>query len=246
MKNKYISTLLFCVFFSVTSWTQCYDELHTPFEQDSWLSCQTAANPNPERPNSHWIMYDLGWEYVLDSTHIWNRNAWGQSGLGVKDLAIDYSLNGTNWTALGTFEIERASASIKYEGVKGPNFNQTPVRYVLLTALNNWNGSGCVGFSEIKFHLDQTTSVDPDLEVANLSVVVSPNPVVVEVQLSFKAPQVPDRLVLYDLAGRQIEERTNLNSKNITLDMSDLAGGIYFAKAWFDGTLLTTKIVKVN
>ncbi|MEM8909885.1 MAG: T9SS type A sorting domain-containing protein [Bacteroidota bacterium] len=247
MQHKYI-------FLFVCSWfvglqqigAQCAEQTHTPFAQDSWLSCQMADSPNPERGFSHWILYDLGWEYTLDSTFIWNLNTWGQSGLGVKELAIDYSIDATNWTTLGTFEVARASASVKYEGTIGPSFEQTPARYVLLTALSNWEGSAaCVGFSEIRFNVSQTTSVDPDLNLA-LSMSVQPNPVRNLAQISMQAPQVPDRLALFDLSGKEIQVYQGLMSKNVELDMSQLAGGIYWVKAWFDQTVLTEKIVKVN
>jgi F5/8 type C domain. len=228
------------------SWGQCYENRHTPFAEDGWLSCQVSPSPNPDRPMSHWIMYDLGWEYVLDATHIWNYNAWANDGLGVKTLAVDYSLNGTDWTTLGTFTIEEAPASFKYEGIEGPSFDKVPARYVLLTAINSWNDAlGCVGFSEIRFDLDQSTSTEPNLE-EDLAIQVSPNPVIDEAQISFKAPRTPDRLVLYDLSGRKIMEQTNFNAMNVSLDMQDLVGGIYVVKAWFDKNLLSAKIVKVN
>ncbi|MEM9821444.1 MAG: T9SS type A sorting domain-containing protein [Bacteroidota bacterium] len=245
MKNKLYLLLVLVSIFHFNASGQCERNSHTPFEQDSWLSCQMSANPNPERPMSHWIMYDLGWEYVLDSTRIWNYNVWGNSGLGVKDLAIDYSSNGTNWTNLGTFTIEWASASYKYQGVAGPSFDKVPARYVLLTAIDSWEASTCVGFSEIRFNLDQSTSIAPDFN-EDLAMVVHPNPVLDEAQISFKANRTPDRMVLYDLSGRKIFEQKEINAMNVTVDMQTLVGGIYVIKAWFDDSLLSAKIVKVN
>ncbi|MEM9823559.1 MAG: hypothetical protein AAF985_20915, partial [Bacteroidota bacterium] len=42
---------------------------------NTWESCQSATNPNPERGEGHWIQYDFGSVYTLSSTRIWNANA---------------------------------------------------------------------------------------------------------------------------------------------------------------------------
>ncbi len=119
--------------------------------ENAWESCTPQAHPTSGRGTSHWIQYDLGKTYLLTESHVWNYNAAGATGKGFKDVVIDYSLDGTNWTQLGgVFQWQQASGTIGYEGIAGPNFNGVSARYILITALNNWNDDGlCTGLSKI-------------------------------------------------------------------------------------------------
>ena len=233
--------------FCVQGYSQCLDQPHTPYYEDGWLSCQMQDNPNEIRPVSHWIMYDLGWEYTLDSSYIWNYNSWGINDRGMKDVIIDYSLDGQNWMLLDTFEFEMASGSVKYEGFEGPDFGGVAARYVLLTALNNWGNEPCTGLSELKIYIGEpTTSVDPELEINTVGITVVPNPVQNKAEISILSEAIPERVALYDISGKVLQTKSNLNSKNVTMDLSGLPGGVYFVKAWVDDGLASTKLVKVN
>lgn len=246
MKNKYIFSIFFTLLFGTTSYAQCLDDTHTPFAKDSWVSCEVSANPNPERPSSHWIMYDFGYEYVLDSTHIWNLNTWSRKEAGIQEAVIDYSLDGVEWITLDTFVIEEAPASYKYQGVAGPSFDQTTARYVLITALSNWGDPDCVGLSEIRFSLGTPVSTEPELEIADALIRVLPNPVQDIANISIVSERLPERVGLYDLSGRLVQEQNTILSKNVQFNMKGLAGGIYFVKAWIGETVLTEKVVKVG
>ncbi len=120
---------------------------------NAWESCTPQAHPTSGRGTNHWIQYDLGKTYLLTESHIWNYNVAGATGNGFKDVVIDYSLDGTNWTQLGDMmQWTQATGAIGYEGFIGPNFNGISARYILITALNNWTGNGvCSGFSKITF-----------------------------------------------------------------------------------------------
>lgn len=124
-----------------------------PIEEASWVSCSTSANPNPARSgNQHWIKYDFGNIYKLQGTRIWNYNVLNQTNKGFKTVAIDYSLDGTTWTTLGSnYTWNQASGISDYSGFVGPNFNDIKARYVLISAINNWGDATCSGFSKITF-----------------------------------------------------------------------------------------------
>jgi len=120
---------------------------------DAWESCTPKVNPNTDRGTSHWIQYDFGQIYLLNESHIWNYNGDGATGKGFKDVVIDYSTDGTTWTQLGgIYEWNQATGVVGYEGFEGPNFNGITARYVLITALNNWDNGLCHGFSKIIFN----------------------------------------------------------------------------------------------
>lgn len=131
---------------------------HSTNPNSSWLSCEPTQSPNPERGLSHWIQYDFGAIYALDNADIWNYNGSGASAQGFKDVVIDYSLDGVNWSELGTFNWAQASGTSQYGGFNMAEFAGISARFVLLTALSNFDGSDCMGISEISF--DATTCPD--------------------------------------------------------------------------------------
>ncbi len=246
MKNKYFFALLITAFLGTSLYGQCLDDLHTPFAKDSWVSCEISANPNSARPASHWIMYDLGYEYVLDSTHIWNLNTWSRKEAGIQEAVIDYSLNGQEWFTLDTFVIDEAPASYKYQGVPGPSFDNTQARYVLITALSNWGDPECTGLSEIRFTLGTPVSTNPELEISETYLKVLPNPVQDVANISIVSEQMPERVSLFDLSGRLVAEQNAILSRNVRFNMRGLSAGIYFVKAWIGESVLTEKVVKVG
>lgn len=117
----------------------------------SWTSCQTRTNPNPVHGDSHWILYEFTENHYIDSSHIWNSNRNGESGSGIKDFIIDYSLDGQKWVALGSFTIPQASESDTYQGIIGPNFGNTYINKILITVLSTHDGGGCATIAEIIF-----------------------------------------------------------------------------------------------
>jgi type IX secretion system substrate protein/F5/8 type C domain-containing protein len=246
MKNKYLSIIILVFAFCLQGNAQCLEDTHTPFANDGWKSCTPSMNPNPAHPAGHWILYDLGYEYVLDSTYIWNYNAWGENDIGVQGAIFDYSLDGNTWSNLGTFFIEQASGSYKYQGVQGPDFEGVTARYVLVTAVSNWGNDDCTGLAEIKFFVTQTVGTEPELERMDNLMVVSPNPVEDIANVSIKSDLLPESVALYDLAGRLIEEKNTILSMNVSFQMKGLPGGIYFVKARVGEDVLTEKIVKVK
>lgn len=120
---------------------------------DSWLSCETTSNPNPNRNMGHWIMYDLKDLYQIYDTHIWNYNKENQTGKGFKDVVVDVSLDMVNWKHLGDYTWTEASGTTNYEGFEGDNYHGEIAKYVLITGLNNWSNDNCSGFSELKMNV---------------------------------------------------------------------------------------------
>jgi len=161
IKLKFI---LLTFFFSNYTLAQqdCYDNTHSVTVNDSWLSCNTSANPNLARGNTHWIMYDLGYIYNLTTTHFWNYNVAGQQGQGIKDCIIDYSTDGSNWVNATTFQLAQATGNSNYNGVSGPDLGGINARYILLTASSSW-GSSCAGLSEVRFDLGQQCAINPQI-----------------------------------------------------------------------------------
>lgn len=136
---------------------QCHTDAHTSYISDSWQSCNTSPSPNPARSNSHWILLDLGHVYQLGASHIWNYNVQGATNKGMKNIIIDYSTDGNNWSQATTTTVAQASGQVSYAGVTGPDLTGTTARYILISATDNWGHTSCAGLSEIKINVTPTT-----------------------------------------------------------------------------------------
>lgn len=145
---------IFLLFLNVSLYAQCLEGTHSTNPLDSWSSCETSVNPNPARGNSHWIQYDLGYLYQLSSAKIWNYNVFNETGKGFKNMTIDYSIDGNTWMNVGQLELPEASGNNNYTGFDGFDFGGVSARYVLLTAIDTWDGGNCAGLSEFKIDVN--------------------------------------------------------------------------------------------
>jgi len=121
---------------------------------DMWLSCSPSNNsPNPNRNGRHWIHYDLGDLYTIESMHVWNYNVPGQLSNGFNYVTVDYSEDGVNWIELGQYNWPQASGLANYPGFQGPSFNQELARYIQITSLTGT--TGCKGLGKVTFNIIQ-------------------------------------------------------------------------------------------
>jgi len=153
----WVSLLFICLLSNNRLHAQCNASTYSTSAKDSWLSCETSMNPNISRGNSHWLQYDLGYFYELGPTKFWNYNVTNLTGNGFKQVAIDYSLDGITWTEAGTFQLPEADGDSNYDGVAGVDLAGIQARYVLITAISNWNGEPCAGLSEVRFEINESS-----------------------------------------------------------------------------------------
>ncbi len=158
MKHFIPGTLCFC-FFHLHVMGQIYPDRHTTNATDGWISCDKSNNPNPTHGTSHWIRYDFGQNYSLHNIIFWNMNHPEYLTSGLKNVIIEYSTNGNNWTMLDTLTIPKAPGSGFYEGVRGPDLNGISARYLLITAMDN-HGGGCYGLSEIRVYTQANDAIE--------------------------------------------------------------------------------------
>ena len=128
------TAIVFAMFLCFNLSAQCSDNGN--YWNNSWVSCEISANPNPLRGDSHWLLYEFHETQFIDSTHIWNANRNGESNWGAKDVVIDYSEDGNAWIELGQYTFPKSNESSDYLGFTGPNFNGQKVEKILLTVLN--------------------------------------------------------------------------------------------------------------
>ena len=137
---------------------------------NNWLSCQVTDNPNPIRPRSHWIQYDLQVKHELYQTQVWNYNVSGATSQGFEMVAIDYSLDGSTWIEEGVYNWTQATGDSNYSGFPGPDFAGAEARYVLITSLDDTTtcrGIGKIAFTAIKCPYTGTPCNDEDPNTVN-------------------------------------------------------------------------------
>jgi hypothetical protein len=122
--------------------------LHSTLDKAMWVTSKTATFP-------HWIMYTFDKVYKLDQMWVWNYNMSLESvlGIGCKDVQIEYSLNGTDWTVLSeSTQFNRADSADNYAHNTTVDFAGVAAQYVKLTISSNWGGIlQQAGLSEVRF-----------------------------------------------------------------------------------------------
>ncbi len=120
---------------------------HSVEPADMWLSSATGPQPT-------WIQYEFDRTYILREMWVWNSNQVLESlfGLGAKDVTVEHSEDGVNWTSLGDFEFAQAHGSADYTHDTTVDLAGAMAKYVRLTTNSNWGGLlPQYGLSEVRF-----------------------------------------------------------------------------------------------
>lgn len=123
------------------------DGAHSTKTTDMWLS-------KSHSPGQAWVKYEFERAYKLHKMWVWNYNGTGAGTLyGIKDVTIEYSTDGADWTALGTYEIAKGSGEPKYAHNTTIGFEGKVARYVRITANSNHSNGALdqYGLSEVRF-----------------------------------------------------------------------------------------------
>ncbi len=230
---------------------QCFPDRHSTNWYDGWVSCELAESPNPDRWDSHWILYNFGEPYHLSKTQFWNTNDPERLDWGIRQFVVDYSLDGVSWQEWGQFELDEAWGSSTYEGQEGPDLTGIYAQYVLITALNN-HGGDCYGLAEVKILIDEnvaTEDVAPNSQWC-LSVNTFPNPFTTDATITMK--NNCSDLVTYhviDALGREVIGKKVLGTsgeERVRLNGVGLSPGIYFLVVTQGNQIQQYKIIKLK
>ena len=133
------------------------NDLHSTEETAMWRSSA--------EPLGAWIGYEFDKVYKLHEMWVWNANQMIESfvGFGFKDVTIEYSANGIDYTTLGTTaEFAQAPGEDGYAHNTTIDFGGVGARYVRLTANSAW---GAVmpqyGLSEVRFFYIPVSATKP-------------------------------------------------------------------------------------
>ena len=100
-----------------------------------------------------YIQYEFDRVYKLHEMLVWNYNSQFELllGFGLKDVAVEYSVDGEEWTVLGDFTFAQATARVTYAANTTVPFDGAPVKYVRLNVNSGWGMMGQFGLSEVRF-----------------------------------------------------------------------------------------------
>jgi hypothetical protein len=127
-----------------------------------WLS-------NNQPINEVTVTFNLGAEYNVSGTDIWNYNQqYGAPTLidrGVQSFTVLASSNDTNWSTIGTYTLNEAQAPFTAqndyysEPVQQISFSATDAQYIEFAINSDYGDSNNVGLSKVRF--EATTVPEP-------------------------------------------------------------------------------------
>jgi regulation of enolase protein 1 (concanavalin A-like superfamily) len=144
------------------------DGLHGTEGTTMWLSNVTGPSPA-------WIQYEFDQVYKLADLKVWNSNGQIESfmGFGAKTVKIEYSTDGTTWTALENVpEFAKAPGTVSYAANTMVSFGGVQAKYVKLTVSSSWGGLSVAGLSEVKFSAVPVRAFGPQPALAATGVSV--------------------------------------------------------------------------
>jgi len=118
---------------------------HSTSATDMWVGMPTAGPVN--------IQYEFDRVYKLHEMLVWNYNVEFELvlGFGFKDVTVEYSLDGAEWTVLGDVQFAQATAKSGYASNTTVDFAGVAAKYVRLTANSGFGAIPQFGLSEIRF-----------------------------------------------------------------------------------------------
>ena len=135
--------------------------LHGDVGNTMWLSDRTAVQPT-------WIEFAFDKVYRLHEMWVWNSNESLEPaiGLGLKDVTIEYSADGTAYVALGTtHEFAQGPGAPGYAHNTTVDLSGVTAKYIRLTANSNWGGFlSQYGLSEVRFFYIPVNAREPNPE----------------------------------------------------------------------------------
>jgi hypothetical protein len=121
---------------------------HVTDSDTMWLSDTPELDP--------WVMFEFDNLQKLDHMVIWNSNAPSERfvGWGIKDVNIEFSVDGVAWTSLAdATEISQAPGLDIYEEPQAVDLGLALAKYVRLNILSNWGGLlKQYGLAEVRFY----------------------------------------------------------------------------------------------
>jgi len=112
---------------------------------------------------SVYLQYEFDGVYKLHEMLVWNYNVQFEIllGFGMKDVTIEYSENGVDWTVLAETELAQATARADYTANTTVDFGGVAAQFVRITINSAWGTRPQYGLSEVRFMYIPATAREP-------------------------------------------------------------------------------------
>jgi len=119
---------------------------HSLASTDMWLGSPSGDDPMV-------IQYEFDGVYKLHEMLVWNYNVQFELllGFGVKDVTVEYSANGVDWTVLEEAVFAQATARADYAANTVVDFGGAAAQSVKLTVNSGYGLLSQYGLSEVRF-----------------------------------------------------------------------------------------------
>ncbi len=107
----------------------------------------------PPDEGALYIQFEFDKVYKLHEMLVWNYNVMFEAVLGfsLKDVTVEYSQDGMDWTVLGDYVLAQGTAAATYTANSTIDFAGVGAKYVRLTVNSGYGGMGQYGLSEVRF-----------------------------------------------------------------------------------------------
>jgi len=129
---------------------------HSIEATDMWLG---VAGADPL-----YLQYEFDGIYKLHEMLVWNYNVQFELvlGFGIKDVTVEYSTDGAEWTVLGDVALAQGTAAPDYTANTTIDFGGVAARYVRLMVNSGQGPMGQFGLSEVRFMFIPAVAREPE------------------------------------------------------------------------------------
>ena len=101
---------------------------------------------------TQYIQFDFDRLYKMHEMVVWNHNMSFETllGIGLKEVTLDYSSDGTDWVTLGDIELAQAPGSVSYTG-SPVSLEGIAAKAIRLTVKSVYGTNNQMGLSEVRF-----------------------------------------------------------------------------------------------
>ncbi len=129
---------------------------HSTDPDDMW-----TATIDPNEPEI--IRFQFDRVYKMNEMLIWNHNLAFEAllGIGVKNVTVEYSTDGNDWTVLNDVEFPQAPGQATYTGTAVP-LDGVGARFIRLVDASAWLSTIQIGLGEIRFSYIPAHAREPE------------------------------------------------------------------------------------
>jgi len=143
------------------------NDMHGTSMKTMWLGMDEGA----------YLQYEFDKVYKFYDMLVWNYNEESPNNefFGAKDVKVEYSLDGENWTEVNEVpEFAMATGTNKCVANTAVLFGGAVAKFVKLTFLTGWGDLGLYGISEVRFSAEPTRATVPSPAIAATGISVIP------------------------------------------------------------------------